>query len=102
MRLYHFTCLMHLPEILRDGLATGQFPVRPNLVLNAPAFTSNASPEAQHWVGVGLVDKLKVRLEADVPDDHREPWRQAVKRQKVDREFLRRLDTHGQGKFWHV
>jgi hypothetical protein len=102
MRLYHFTCLFHLPEVLRDGLANGQFPVRPGLVLNAPGFTSNPSPQAQHWAAGSLVDKLKVRLEADVPDDHREPWRPATKRLKVDRNFLRNLDTHGQGKFWYV
>ena len=32
MRLYHFTCLIHVPEILRDGLAAFDAKLGPELV----------------------------------------------------------------------
>ena len=32
MRLYHFTCLCHLPPILRDGIRKGEVPIHPNVV----------------------------------------------------------------------
>jgi hypothetical protein len=101
LKLSHFTSLVFLPAILRDGLTKGEVPLRPGKALNAANFTSNPNPHALHWAVLGPLDKSRVRLEVDVPDDRLEPWRAAMLRLKVNKGYMRDLDTQGQGKFWY-
>jgi hypothetical protein len=102
--LYHFTCLLHLPRILRDGINQGQVPISPQMILNAPNLTTSGSPSAQRWAAGGCTDKTKVRLTVSIPggDERLEPWRDVCRRFRVEKQWQRRLDPTGQGKFWHI
>jgi hypothetical protein len=102
MRLYHFTCLFWLPPIMRVGLINGEAPLSGDDWLQAVNLTSNPSAEAQHWCRGTPVDKTKVRLTVHLPegDARLERFRDACKRLGVRKDFQKRLDAYGQGKFW--
>ena len=72
MRLYHFTGLLGLPGILREGIARGEVPLdvhtpytRMQLAAN---LTTDGSPGGQSvWYAAdGAVDKTRVRLTVEV------------------------------------
>ena len=93
MRLYHFTCLFHLPSILADGLNRGDEVISPTESLNAPSFTTNPNRNAVHWNDGGPADKRRVRILVDVPDDDENlvPWRELMKRYNVRREVVKAI-----------
>ena len=106
MKLFHFTCLYHLPSICREGIAKGEVPLTAFRALNAPNLTSNPNPAAQHWTLGGVLDKTKVRIAVNIPDgDERlESWHKACERLRIERGVRRLLDRagQGQGKFWFL
>lgn len=69
--LYHFTNLISLPSILKEGITRGEVPIekvaykdRPQ----APNLTRNPLPLAQRcWTKVGPTDKTRVRLTLSLP-----------------------------------
>jgi hypothetical protein len=106
MRLYHFTCLLHLPPILREGITMGEvpIPVSTDRFPSAPNLTTNPSPDAQLWMCNGKFNKLRVRLTVDVPDGDGklQSWTDTSKQHNIPRSWSRRLDPTGQRKFWYI
>jgi len=103
MRLYHFTALDYLPEILRDGLSKGAAIVDARTAVNGISLTTNPLAEKSHWYDRGdSVDRTRIRLSFDIADGdtHLERFADFCKRKRVSREIKRALDPLGQGKFW--
>lgn len=100
MRLYHYTCLFHLPPILQEGLKDGEIPVSATESAVGPNLTGSLNSLLQHWA-VGLLDKTKVRItvEVDEADPKLKKWKSLV---KGSRQWIKALDPYGQGKFWWV
>ena len=73
MRLYHFTCPLHAPTILREGITRGDNPTSPVQGFNSPWLTTDPVPENQAWAGADsrplFADKTTVRLTVEVPDE---------------------------------
>src|SRR5947209_527584 len=103
--LYHFTCLLHLPCILREGISRGEVPLSGQEVRQAPSLTSDPSPLALEWCALGSTDKTRVRLAVRVPagDGRLQSWEEVCRQFGVGREWQRQLDTTGKrGKSWFV
>lgn len=103
MRLYHYTCLMNLPAILRDGIIYGEFPLAVGVTkLGWPSFTSEPFCLEAAWTGDGRLDKTRVRLTVDVPDQflkcHRDLWQEL----KVEKWFQELMVPNGDGRNWFV
>ncbi len=100
MRLYHYTCLLWLPGILREGfLANGTTADCP---VKGANFTTSTSREAQAWGMGSAADKTQVRLTAEVPQDKLVTQRDLWKRYRIKRQVRDILDPHGQSKFWYI
>ena len=72
VKLYHFTNLMNLPAILREGILRGEVPVTPDTSiaqLNAPNLTANPNPADQRCWCRGATNKTKIRLTVEIPSD---------------------------------
>jgi hypothetical protein len=109
MSLYHFTGLVHLPAITREGLTKGEVPLSMRDVkygprLSAPNLTRNADPAALHWEnGFGL-SKTTVRITVAIPpgDPKLVAYLTLCRKRGAPRRVLRTLDPHGQAKNWWV
>jgi hypothetical protein len=104
MRLYHFTCLLWLPEILKDGITLGEVPTGPTRSKdrpNAANLTNDPDPRHQSvWTGRNAADKTKVRLTVEVPDNEVMSFRQLVDRFKIKSSWLKRIDPSYQRPHW--
>jgi hypothetical protein len=104
MKLYHFTSLLHLPSILREGITKGEVPLDPRTPYNklpqAPNLTSNGNPHQQSWIG-GLTDKTKVRLTVEVPDEDLTTFRQVRDKYGIRASWLKRLDPSYDRRNWY-
>jgi hypothetical protein len=109
MRLYHYTALLYLPDIMREGLTRGEVPLDLRGVLTGtspshPNLTGSANPAGQDRARGSALDKTKVRITVDVPDG--DPllvrWLDLCRQHRTPRDLIRRLDRHGQGKFWWI
>ena len=95
MRLYHFTALMHLPAISREGLRIGVVPVYPPrsvAELNAVNLTTNSDPAAQTCWCRGIVNKTKIRMTVEVPDEKLTSFRQIIQQYKLRSSWVKGLD----------
>src|SRR2546421_122897 len=98
--LHHYSPLLHLPAILRDGLARGEI-VRPGQRFEAEivvSLTSQLDPERVHcWGSAANPLKTTVRYVCRLPDgDQRlEPYRQAWQRLAVPKLWREHLDPKG-------
>ena len=105
MRLYHFTALMHLPAILREGLRIGMVPINPTVSvaqINAPNLTTNPDPAAQScWCGGGIVNKTKIRMTVEVPDDKLTSFRQIMQKYKMRNSWVKLLDPYYERPHWY-
>src|SRR5262249_46332243 len=103
-RMFHFTGLISLPQILREGISKGEVPISPTDLRLAPNLTTSHRAESQFWTCGSVVDKTKARLAVDIPDgDQRlEAWPALIRRCNGPKWYHRRLDPRGQGKFWFV
>lgn len=111
MNLFHFTCLWHLPSILRDGLTHGQMPdLASSPASPTPNLTSNPNRKPHEvWchhdpeVQGGVFDKLRFRLSVLIPDPAKViPQRDLWRMQGIARQYRRAYDPHGQSKFWFI
>lgn len=106
MLLYHFTCLYHLPNIMREGINQGEVFISPREILQAPNLTTNSNPQSLLRAAniSGATDKTKVRVAVSIPDGDPllEEWLVMCRRRHVDKVYRKRLDLIGQGKFWYV
>ena len=60
MKLYHFTCLFYLPNILEEGITRGELPVSFHKILNTANLTTNPKRDAhRQWSYGSCFDKLK-------------------------------------------
>src|SRR5262245_26233803 len=103
--LYHFTCLLNLPSILRDGISKGEVPVGHYDIRQAPNLTTNPNGEAVHYLSA-VTDKTKVRLTVSIPagDNSLESWSPVCAREKTAPAYRRKLQqgARGQTKFYYV
>ena len=95
MRLYHFTCLVHMAKILREGLTCGTLAGCP---LTGPNFTASPDPEVQTWRHGCCLDKVKVRMTVDVPTDRLRNQLDLWKQYGVTSRGRNYLDPRGQAK----
>jgi hypothetical protein len=103
-RLFHFTSLCALPDVLQDGITRGEVALGPTDYRQAPSLTTSMQGRAQTWARGSALDKTKVRLAVAVPDGETrlEWWPEVCRRLNVPRRYQRALDPTGQGKFWFV
>src|SRR5437868_13828025 len=57
MLLYHYTGLLYLPDILRQGIDRGRVPVAPTDVRQAANLTTNPNPDDSGAATPGPIDK---------------------------------------------
>jgi hypothetical protein len=96
--------MLHLPDILREGVTKGGVFLSPTRYLAAPHFTTNGNPRSQDWIKGSGGNKVKVRLTVDFSanDPQLQSWRQVCKARRVDRKWAKSLAPTGQGKFWYL
>jgi hypothetical protein len=115
VKLYHFTCIEHLPNILAEGLTKGEVPVSKNEVRNAVNLTADKDAEGQAWSDARELtpeerrihgipdgeparypDKKAVRLTIRIPRNDRKliKWVKWAKK-RLDSEFYQQLDRDG-------
>jgi hypothetical protein len=105
--LYHYSPLIHLPLILRDGLTTGEI-AQPTLLDRKVATAVSLTSQTDHerlffWGGTtSLAFKTAVRFVCDIPDGDSklEPARSVWKRLNVPPKAVKLLDSTGQSKWW--
>lgn len=103
--LYHYSPLVHLPPIIRVGLAHGEIAhPNPMVRLTAVSLTTQYDPDRLNcWANAGP-DPVKTavwyvcRLPAG--DTRLEPARAAWKRLGVSPRAVKGLDPYGQSKWW--
>ncbi len=104
MTFYHFTCLFHLPSILKSGLTMGEVPIEASPTPNAVNLTTNQNPDAQFWKRGSAMDKTKVRLTVQIPHDDASLMssNNFCKQRGVSKQWQRAIDPYGQSKFWYL
>lgn len=84
MRLYHYTHILHLAGIARDGISRGEVAVTPVHVLNFPWFTSEFALRAQEdWLGFNR-GKRTLRLEVEFDENDGKRQRSCVLFSRAD------------------
>ncbi len=93
--LYHYTAMLYLPVILRDGIKPGELPVDPmkynyakcpkavNLTLNG-----NATEQQKIWAKGSVLDKTRIRLTVAVPEKELVSFRKMRETYKITAEVL--------------
>lgn len=101
--LYHYSPLLHLPPILRDGLTLGEI-AQPNPFRREQAISLTTQPDPDRIVCWGVSEPIKtaVRYACNLPDgDERlEATRNAWKRLNIPKAFQDKLDPQRQAKWW--
>ena len=98
MKLYHFTSLFHLPQIMEDGYlkvteSNASFS-RTHAAPDVVWLTANPSPSKETSLLGSCVDKMQVRIEVEVDAVRYRRWAQ---NQNVAPEVVRRLNRTGGG-----
>ncbi len=106
--LYHYSCLLHLPPILRDGLTIGEIAqpeLRHRKIANAVSLTSQTDHDRLFfWGGTTSIPfKTAVRYVCNIPegDSNLELARSVWKRLNVSSKVVKKLDSTGQSKWWY-
>jgi hypothetical protein len=103
VKLYHFTNLMNLPAILREGILRGEVPVTPYTSiaqLNAPNLTANPNPADQRCWCRGATNKTKIRLTVEIPNDKLTSFRQVQKKYRMKSGWVKALDPSYERRHW--
>ncbi len=105
MQLFHFTNLLSLPAILREGITKGEVPISPNLAYNrrpsAANLTTNGSPtDQQVWIG-GPTNKVAVRPTVDVPDAELTSFRAVKDRYAIRSSWLKVIAPYEHRRHWY-
>lgn len=102
--LYHFTCLMNLPAILREGITKGEVPISLASFKGPSAanLTRNPSPLATGSWGAtkALTNKTKVRLTVEVRKTLVSSFAEINRAYNVPPQWVKALAPNGEGKDW--
>ena len=102
-KLYHFTCLKHLPSILASGgLKRGHIPTMPSLDATIVNLTSIGEKRQQHWYHDydNIVDKTRIRITVNISEDKLKRWKQIQTEFGIRSKEIKRLDPQGQRRNW--
>lgn len=101
--LYHFTCLLYLPMILRDGIRRGDVPISPKgHCPSATNLTAIGSRAAQQWYSdVNVLDKTKVRLKVEASVNHLKTFNEIASTYRMSQHWIDCLDPLGQRDQWY-
>jgi hypothetical protein len=101
--LYHFTSLMHLPDILREGITRGEVPLenvqyrdRPQ----APNLTRKSDPRSQEWTKGCVMDKARVRLTVKLRTEAVTSFREVKQKYRMRSRWIKALAPAGQHFDW--
>jgi len=104
MRLYHFTCLLHLPWIMKQGITKGEVPTGPiPYRLRPQAANLTRDPDLNHqstWILDNHADKTKIRITVEVPDTSVTSFRDMRERYRIKSSYLKKLDPTYQRPNW--
>jgi hypothetical protein len=115
--LYHFTSLIHIPLILREGLTTGHVNFTPDIMYNAVWFSECRNMDRQRQMLttsivdsegniVSILDKTQVRITVNfsIDDPNLYKWDELARALNVERWWYKRLDQRGGNgsKHWYV
>lgn len=103
--LYHFTCELHLPSIMQEGLTRGDVPTSYTGGFNAPWLTSDSSWGGNSgWAGGSErrnteIDKNKFRLTVVIPDADPDlhHWPELAKELEIDKLWYTALNESSGG-----
>lgn len=106
MLLYHFTCRLWLPDIMRQGLDRGELPVdlhkfKPADV-QAVNLTSNPDPISNFRVwgqGCGM-DKTRIRISVEWPETELVTFRQVREKCQTPEKWLKQLAPYEERRKW--
>jgi hypothetical protein len=102
--LYHYTGLLHLAEILREGLWRGEIARSDDPTQQAISLTAQTNPDSLFcWGREPCPEKTSVRFVCAIPggDDKLEPARKVWDRLRVWKQFKDVLAPFGQVKWWY-
>lgn len=106
MKLYHWTALVWLADIFRDGINRGEVPIREDSRLSFPNLTGSSNPHGQEWTQGGIADKTRVRLSVEISngDPLLKAWPKVLQEYKVPKQWAKWLNDKGggQAKFWYI
>jgi hypothetical protein len=101
--LYHYSALINLPAILREGLRLGEIAGQFDPGAQAVSLTTQTDPVGMQLWGMEVPNKTAVRFACAIPDgDARlEATRKAWKRLRVPKGFFKFLDPAAQSRLWY-
>jgi hypothetical protein len=105
-RLFHFTPMLYLPQIMREGINKGEIPVDVTTaykdVPHAANLTSNGDRDGNRkiWAKGVAVDKSRVRLTVEVPKEALTSFRQIKEKYTIPRRVLDRLCPYEERSKW--
>lgn len=103
VRLYHFTCLAFLPEIMRDGITQGEVPIGPVPCADRPQaanLTTNPNPNVLQSWNVCTFDKTRIRLTVDIPESELTSFREVKERYKIKASWLKLIAPYHVRQQW--
>ncbi|MAX35777.1 MAG: hypothetical protein CME33_04315 [Gimesia sp.] len=105
MLLYHFTSLLHLPQIMREGLSRGEVPIGPyayRFIPQAVNLTKDGTARGNSdWNKSNYLDKTRVRILVDLPNEHLMSFRQMRKKFQVKRSWVRKMAPNQEHRNWY-
>lgn len=104
-RLYHYTCLLWLPSIMREGIKNGDIPIDRTIQYQqrklAANFSTNGNRKDQLRIwAVGCCDKTRIRLTVDVPERDLINYRQLRERFSIQAKWQKGLAPMQERKHW--
>jgi hypothetical protein len=106
MTLYHFTTLIYLESIEREGITRGEIPITPEELENGVWLSSNKSGGSTGCQGGArrggdgyIPDKTAARLTVEIPDEDEllKRWPVWAKERRVATSWYKKLDRAGNG-----
>lgn len=104
MKLFHYTALLYLPSIIREGINRGEVPIPRDirtLVDNAANLTTNPNDADQTRIWAeGRLDKTKIRITVDVDQSELVTFRQLRERYDLTAKWWKHVAPIEERKHW--
>lgn len=119
MKLFHFTHLLSLPGILREGIIMGEVPISPDIPYDdrpkAANLTTNENQSEQSWYsskskkkqseinlkyGPPLTNKMAIRLTIAISEGELTSFQEAAKRFNTSPEWEKKLGSAQERQQW--